>query len=151
MEYFTVKDPQQHYVHLTSNDDVVKHPNNVGQDFNVTLSPFFKIDTSWTVAVTAIYLNKGITGHFHLCSDVSAPVNIGNMYLPSLRPVFNNDTSVSELNYLYVKPYYMPVSKTYVDNIRLYLTDADGKIINETGLIVRATLHFRKHYPCKDL
>ena len=86
---------------------------------------------------------------FLLCSDIIAPSYVNNIRLPVLRR-FCALTPGNKHTITPDRPYYVPITNTFIEDIRLYITDSLGKQISFTDSVVRVTLHLRKNSPFYD-
>ena len=136
-----------HYIYLSSDDNI--YPQNSGNDFVVRLSPELSLDPTqkWEVAVTEFEIvpNTGDTC-FLLCADICGPSRVGGRHVPLLRKSCSLTVGNRYLH-TYVRPFYVPLVKTFIDDVRVYLTHTTGHPGSFTDYTSRVTLHIRKASP----
>jgi len=132
-----------YHVDLRSTDDALAFPSNTVTDFTVTLNPPLNLDTDylWEVGMIDMYENLNIAGAFVFNSDVVNHSRVGTHNLRSLI-VYNPDDNFFDFTASYVR-----VGKMNIANIRIYITDRQGKMLSLPTGVVRVHIHFRKVTP----
>ena len=138
-----------HCIYLSSDDCMNIYPQNTGNDFTVRLSPELALDHTleWEVAVTEFEIVPSTSeACFLLCTDICVPSRVGGRIVPVLRKSCSLTTG-NRYIHTYIRPYYIRISKTFIDDVRVYLTDNIGGVGSFTDLSARVTLHIRKASP----
>lgn len=130
------------YIYLSSQAFTTKvHPENTAFDFISLVSTPFQLDKdSWEVALTEIdWMQKDvkINEDLYVMSDiVSREIQVGVFFPEILRIVTQRR--------IFNQPYYVKISRGYIDSIRIYIRRADNSKPDYDISSLRCTLHFRK-------
>lgn len=91
-----------------------------------------------------VNLSRGISSIFIYC-DLCTPQRVGNTVAPLLRNVAFNNTKYGEIiQKTYSNPIYIPVTKSFVDNVQITLCDSTGEIVPFVEGLTTCILHFRR-------
>ena len=72
---------------------------------------------------------------------------VGDVSVPLLRTVPVTGEAGHNINHSFVRPYYIPVSRGYINSMEIQITSATGKEVQFKGGEVICVLHFRKSTP----
>ena len=81
---------------------------------------------------------------FFVYSDIVKNRIVGDTYAPLLRMIPMTGECNSYTCKEYDKPYYVPISKSYINSVQIIITDDSGDEINVISGKVLTTLHFRR-------
>ena len=126
------------YQFLSSTDSSVNYPGNVWYDFSIDLPRVLEVDESWECALLDIKCIPEIRSDFIVFSDIVKQSYIGNTSASVLRVVHSWDS-------VFALPYYIPVARTAISHVRIYIRDLEtGNIPSESVSRLTCTLGYRK-------
>jgi hypothetical protein len=124
------------FLHLASNDCLHSHPENNPWDFTIDVEQYVTLSGNWEVALTEIMYDGARKIDLYVFSDICSPSYIMDNCLPVMR-VVNKPAS-------FHYPYFLPISRTTISHLRIYITSRDGKIPSFLPKFLRCTLQLRK-------
>ncbi len=125
------------YLFLSSSDCQDSHPGNHSWDFTIDLKKFIQLKGEWECGLVDVDYT-GPFGDLYVFSDLCSDSYVCNNYLPLLRIINNSQT--------FTKPYFIDVSRDFVDHIRVYIRTKDGRIPSFTPEVLRCALELRQKY-----
>lgn len=144
---------------ISSSDSTNLHAGNIFSDFVFELPSFhsFGDGEGWSFALTDLHIEKtkplsgrhDIPESIVVCCDLARESYIRSRLLPVLRyvPATTDEISGASL----FMPYYVGISKTRVQRIRIFLLDSDLNPLNKKqaklwpgNLNLTCTLHFQR-------
>ena len=134
------------YIHLSNRDSFDIYPGNTSDDFKVKLSPELSFDnlSKWEVGISELsFTPKAEFTNLCICASICVPSNVGQNQLPILRHVSTLNTPEKHV-FIYTTPHYIQLSKKFLDEIRIYITDREGNRTSFTDFETFVTLHIRK-------
>lgn len=144
-------------------EDSTKHPILIsfGEELDSMLGfETIKFDKSSTIEIisipsfteglnqsSAVDMKAGVH-NLMIYSDIVTPTIVGNVYSNLLRsvPVSNSSVYGEDVNMIFSKPYYHPISTNELDRLRINIKDECGRCIDFKFGRVSVTLHFRKRW-----
>ena len=138
----------QYYLFLTAADCLDIYPSNVPQDFRVELSPFIQLgqNEEWSIAVTELIVVPGTDSTFTLCMDVCDSSRLGIRRAKVLRKFYPLRRGKKQL-YTFDYPYYMRLTRKYLDVLHFYIIDESGDKLSFDAKTLKITLHLRRNTP----
>lgn len=135
---------EQHYIFLSSNNGLSYHPNNSPLDFTIELSKPLQLVGKWECALIDFnchtFSNNDLIS-FDLLCDICEFSIIGIDTQLILRRVHMLGNEISNFAF----PYYMPVTQSYVQRIRIYMNHESKQKLSFINHPLLCTLHLR---PC---
>ena len=122
------------YIFLSSSDCRDSHPENNAWDFTIDLN-CLQFDANWECSLTDVYYD-GNFGELYICSDLCTTSYVNDAYLRILR-VVNSPT-------VFIKPYFIPLSRTCIDHVRVYIRTRNGHMPSVVPDHLTCTLQFRR-------
>lgn len=130
------------YIFLSSQAFISKvYPQNQPFDFiSTVLNPLQLDSESWEVALTEIdWKQKDIklNEDLYVMTDIVAgEIQVGTLF-PQILRIITEPT-------IFTQPYYVKLSRGYIDSIRIYIRLGDNSEPDYAISSLRCTLHFRK-------
>lgn len=129
------------YLFLSSRDSTDFHSENYAWDFTVDLVQCLNTRGNWQCALTEIEFDKGFSGDLYVYSDICTGSSVREHSLPILRIV--------KKSAIFRRPYYMEVSRDFIQRVRVYIRDKNGNIPTFVSKELRCSLHLREQkYGC---
>ena len=126
------------YIYIRSDDSSNVHFSNTTRSFIVDINPPIELDndSSWMCALTECELGKVYQEELYIYCDL-----VGHSIVKGKK---RNILRVIDDDMVYYKPYYKPVVKHYIDQIRFYITGYDDSKIYPKPERVRMVLDLVK-------
>lgn len=126
------------YLYLSAADSLQFHTENYAWDFTVDLAQCLDTRGSWECGLAEIEYDRGASagGDLYVYSDICSGSLVSDTSLPILRIVKKST--------ILRRPYYVDVARDFVQRVRVYIRDKDGKIPSVVSKQLRCTLHLRR-------
>ena len=140
------------YLHLSNDQDMGLHPNNVDVDFSVDLRTPLQLNGLWEVSLVAYKGPRRNEDHF-VCCDTIQVSPVGSGEYPVLRSILEKKTAGSvtlksttnEASYDFIQPRYVAVNRQRIERIRVFLTKPNGTQLEPLkGGMTQCVLHWRR-------
>lgn len=138
-----------YYIHLSSDACLDVYNDNTGNAFKNRLSRPLSLTGDWSVAVTELEIRPMTKGYICVCIDIVSPSHVGGNQLPLARRIYPHLTASNNI-YLYTRPYYIPLTNKFIEDIGVYLTDDAGVRTSFTSEALRLTVHIRRDSPFQE-
>lgn len=136
-----VREMDNFYLFLASDDSLLTHVNNTADDFVVELPRRYRLDGTWECAISEITFVsefEQLTDRIDVCADVIDDSYVRGTTLPVLRSI-DVDTDLSFNPLCYIK-----VQTDELRRIRIFIRDRNLKTSRFKFDRLYCTLHFRQ-------
>ena len=131
---------------LLSSEDSSDYFQNKPNNFTIQLNKQIQFDGYWTVALTEFKVESWLTTskiqEIFVCCNVCEETIVGSKEMPLLRRIYLEPKTTGHA--IFTLPYYVPVKIAQIQQISLYITDRDGKLVSFLNGAVNISLHFKK-------
>jgi len=133
------------YIYAGHDDWIDVYPGNIGTDFCYRLLDPIQIADGdrWSIAISDISFSAPLKQPVYICCDTCAVSQTGRKMLPILRQLIDSPTR----HFTFDRLEYRPLTKGYIDSIRIYLTDELERNTSLYSLTLKCALHIRRDTP----
>ena len=132
-----------HYLFLSSNDSKDEYPDNMSTEFTIELPRVYTLEGQWECALAEIEPNVN-TDTLYVCADLCQESYAENTMIPVLRRLRNIKKGKKPFEFPVL--YYVPVKKTHIDRIRIFIRGGKLQLIAKDKTITRCVLHLRRRW-----
>lgn len=132
-----------HYFFLSSRDSEKIYKQNNANDFIVELPVPLELDGRWECGLMDIQLSPtSFPKQLYVFCDLCNDSYVSNNKLPILRRLLVR--VMRDLNITFTIPYYMPIRRTQVKRIRIFIRDSHMQPVTFKRQDLKCTLHIRQ-------
>ena len=123
------------FLHLSPQDSLISYHENTCWDFTTDIGQQVNLSGKWAVALTEIVFDGGKKTDLCVFSDICSSSYVSGKFLPILR-IVNKSIIIQQ-------PYFIPVTRSTLSQIRIYIRTGDGQIPSFAPKHLRCTLQLR--------
>lgn len=109
-------------------------------DFTVELNQPLNLEGEWEVGLVEMVGFPSMSSLYYILSDLCEYRILNSHLLPVLRCIFAEHSFLKEV---YLPTLYLPVSKTRIERVRIYIKDINFQISSNLNNTLNCTLHLR--------
>ena len=138
---------KDHYMYLHSRDSLALYPKNSPGECWIQLPKRYTLEGQWSCALIDVSLDCDFTprsNRLYLCCDIVEDSYVRGTSLPVLRNIEVNVRYKKLKTELFPHPLYIPVKRTQLHLVKLYLLDNQLNPVNFKENDLHCVLHLKQ-------